>query len=284
MEQGLYLFRGFLVGLAGLLPGMSGSAFLVLFGMYRPLTTFLAHPLIHLRKNLRQYAPFFLAALAGLLVGSRLLAALFERQEVPLLHLFTGFMIGTLPDLYKAARKTRAGVGSWITLAGFLAACVGLAAWEARLGPDGIALPETIPVWFATGISLGLCSLLPGVNVAFLYIHFGIYQPLLEGVASLTPRVLFPVAIGAAAAILVFAKIVNLLFRIAEGPTHYGILGLIIGSVYLLYPGLDATLRQPLLHIGLLLLGLLLSLMLNQIAPPSRLPSGSETAPSHPDK
>ncbi len=54
-----HLLRGFLVGVAGLLPGLSGSTFLVVFGMYRPLTAALANPFADLPGTLRKFGLFF---------------------------------------------------------------------------------------------------------------------------------------------------------------------------------------------------------------------------------
>ena len=95
-----HLFHGFLVGIAGLLPGLCGSTLLVLFGLYRPLTAALAHPFADVRRNLVRFGPFFLAAGAGILVGSRALATIFARHETATLFLFMGFMLGVLPDLF----------------------------------------------------------------------------------------------------------------------------------------------------------------------------------------
>ena len=62
----LQLFYGFLVGLAGLLPGLCGSTLLVLFGLYRPLTAALAHPFRDFRGQLLRFGPFFVAAGLGI--------------------------------------------------------------------------------------------------------------------------------------------------------------------------------------------------------------------------
>ncbi len=285
MKLLLYLCKGFLVGFAGLLPGMSGSAFLVLFGMYQPLTAMLAHPFRNLRQNIRLYGPFFAAALAGLFIGSYGLSELFETYQIPLLHLFTGLMLGAVPALYVQTRRCRHGLGSWMVFALFFFFCLALAFWEAHMG-DEVELPTTWWTWFGTGASLGLCSLLPGANVAFLYIHFGIYQPLLEGVSHFHLSVLAPLVIGAAAAVLLFAKVVNWLFRVAEGPTGFAVLGLIAGSIPILYPGPTATLQMPVVNVLALLLGAGVSFGLNKLSVPksAECPMAAAARASQPDE
>lgn len=262
----LQLFRGFLVGLAGLLPGLCGSTLLVLFGLYRPLTAALAHPFVDFRRNLVLYGPFFLAAGAGVLVGSRLLATLFVRHETATLYLFIGFMAGTLPDLFRHAHRTQGGPAGWLAFAAMFLLCLALTAMEDQLIPRSIALQENWRVWLVAGAGVGLGSIIPGASVAFLLIYFDIYQPMLDGVARFDPHVLLPVVLGAGAAILLFARAADWLFRKAEGPATRGVLGLVVGSIWLVYPGWPggAPGRHGLL---LFLLGALLSALLNKLAP-----------------
>lgn len=263
----LLLFRGFLVGLAGLLPGLCGSTLLVLFGMYRSLTAALAHPFRDVRHNLVHYGPFFLAAGLGVLVGSRALATVFARHEIPTLYLFIGFMLGALPDLFRLARRTGGHPANWLAFAGMLLLCLALAAMENHLVPRSGSLGNNWKVWLVAGAGIGLGSIIPGASVAFLLIYFGLYQPLLDGVARLNPDILLPVVLGAGAAILLFARVVDGLFRKAEGAATRGVLGLVVGSLWLVYPGWPGG-GQGGLCLLLLGLGFAASALLNHLSPP----------------
>jgi putative membrane protein len=265
----LQLVRGFFVGIAGLLPGLCGSTVLVLFGIYRPLTAALAHPLADFRRNLVRFGPFFLAAGLGLLVGSRVLATVFLRHETATLYLFMGFMAGALPDLFRNAIRAGSRPIGWLVFAAMFALCLALAWLQGRLVPHGLALEENWGVWLLAGAGLGLGSIVPGASVAFLLIYFGIYQPLLNGVAGFDLRVLLPVVLGAGVAILIFARAADWLFRKAEGAATLGVLGLVAGSILLIYPGWPGG-ASGLRCLFLFLLGAGLSVFLNQLAPPPR--------------
>lgn len=263
----LQLVRGFLVGLAGLLPGLCGSTLLVLFGLYRPLAAALAHPVTGFRRNLLPFAPFFLAAGAGILAGSRLLVSVFVRHEVPMLYLFMGFMLGALPDLARPVRHRGGGTKGATAFAGMLLLCLGLALLQSRLVPRAAALEEHWGIWLAAGAGIGLGSIIPGASIAFLLIYFGLYPSLLAGVAGLDPRILGPVILGAGTAILMFARAADWLFRKAEGPATGGVLGLVAGSLWLAFPGWPGGARgfRCLFLLGL---GFVLSAGLNRLAPP----------------
>ena len=268
----LQLFYGFLVGLAGLLPGLCGSTLLVLFGLYRPLTAALAHPFRDFRGQLLRFGPFFLAAGLGILVGSRALATLFARHETATLYLFMGFMLGALPDLFRHAHRAGGGRSGWLAFAVAFLLCLALTAMQDQLLPRSVALQERWEIWVLAGAGIGLGSIVPGASVAFVLIYFGIYQPLLDGVARLDPRVLLPVVLGAAAAILAFAHAADWLFRKAEGHATRGVLGLVAGSIPLIYPGWPSG-AAGLKCLLLLGLGFVLSALLNKFSPPPHRPS-----------
>ena len=271
----LQLFYGFLVGLAGLLPGLCGSTLLVLFGLYRPLTAALAHPFRDFRGHLLRFGPFFLAAGLGILVGSRVLAEVFARHETATLYLFMGFMLGALPDLFRHAHRAGGGLGGWLAFAGAFLLCLALAALQDQLLPRRVALGGRWEIWLLAGAGIGLGSIVPGASVAFVLIYFGIYQPLLDGVARLDVRILLPVVLGAGAAILAFAQAADWLFRKAEGHATRGVLGLVAGSIPLIYPGWPGG-TTGLRCLLLLVLGFVVSALLNRFSPPPHKPFGDQ--------
>lgn len=257
---------GLLVGCAGLLPGVSGSTLLVLGGLYRPLTSALAHPWRDFRHLLLPLAPFFLAAGLGLLLGSRLLASFFERHETAARYLFMGLMLGALPHLWQHTRRTAGGRCGWVLGSILFLLCVGGALLDQHISPRPDTIVARWSIWLLAGAGLGLGSVIPGVSVAFILIALGIYEPLLTGVANLDWNVLLPIGLGALAAIFGFAHLADWLFRRAEGHTTRAIFGLVAGSILLLYPGWPggmASLRALLLCAA----GAVLSTLLNQFAP-----------------
>ena len=267
----LHLFRGFLVGLAGLLPGLCGSTLLVLFGIYRPLTAALAHPFENVRANLLHFGPFYLAAGIGILAGSRLLATAFARHEIPTLYLFIGFMVGALPDLFRHARRAGGPRSGWLAFIALFSACFALALLQMRLVPRGEMLDARWGIWLLAGAGIGLGSIVPGASVAFLLIYFGVYQPLLDGVASLNVAILLPVGLGAGAAVLLFARAADWLFRKAEGPATRGVLGLVTGSIVLVFPGWPGG-KQGMACLLLFLAGAAAAAFLNRLAPVEQKP------------
>jgi putative membrane protein len=236
-------------------------------GIYRPLTAALAHPFVNFRHNLVQFGPFFIAACIGILVGSRLLATAFARHEIAMLYLFIGFMLGALPDLFRHAHRAGGPPASWLAFAGMFLLCLILTSLQNHLVPRVESIHIHWVIWLAAGVVIGLGSIIPGASIAFLFIYFGIYQPLLDGVARFDPAILLPIVLGAGVAIFLFARAADWLFRKAEGPATRGVLGLVAGSILLVYPGWPGG-PQGLRCLLLLFLGFVLSALLSKLAPP----------------
>ena len=182
-----------------------------------------------------------------------------------MLYLFIGFMLGALPDLFRHAHRAKGRPSDWIAFAAMLALCLAMTVMQNRLPPRNTAIEGSTAIWLLAGAGIGLGSIIPGASVAFLLIYFNIYQPLLDGASRLQPAILLPVILGAALAILLFSRAADWLFRRAEAAATRGVLGLVVGSILLVYPGWPPA-HAPICF-SLLLLGLLLSAFLNKLAP-----------------
>lgn len=70
----------------------------------------------------------------------------------------------------------------------------------------------------------------------------GIYPLYLEAIASINLLILIPLGIGLILGALVFLKIIKYCLNNFCAQTYYSILGFILGSVLILYPGLPFSL------------------------------------------
>ncbi len=112
---------GALAATAWILPGVSGAFMLVLLGLYQPMLEALAE------ADFAVVAPFVAGLGMGLLAFSKVLVWLLARARAPCLALLTGFMAGSLIQLWPW-RETTAGTGAVAgdpALLGVLAAMAG---------------------------------------------------------------------------------------------------------------------------------------------------------------
>ncbi len=227
---------GLLIGIGCVLPGVSGGVMAVSFGLYRPMLDAVLGIFHDTRRKLLFLAPLALGGAAGLLLGARCLGTAMRLYEKPMLCLFTGFILGGVPDLLAEAEAGGRFRRRWL---GALAGGVLLALPMALLRAQGVerALSLTPLQALAVGLAEGVGTVVPGLSTSFLLMNLGWYQAYLEALAHPQAGVLGLVALGFAASALASMKAVQWLFDHARGYAYYAVLGFLLVSVALVFPG-----------------------------------------------
>ena len=227
---------GLLMGIGCVLPGVSGGVMAVSFGLYRPMLDAVLGIFHDTRRKLLFLAPLALGGAAGLLLGARCLGTAMRLYEKPMLCLFTGFILGGVPDLLAEAEAGGRFRRRWL---GALAGGVLLALPMALLRAQGVerALSLTPLQALAVGLAEGVGTVVPGLSSSFLLMNLGWYQAYLDALAHPQAGVLGLVALGFAASALASMKAVQWLFDHARGYAYYAVLGFLLVSVALVFPG-----------------------------------------------
>lgn len=230
------VLAGLLMGIGCVLPGVSGGVMAVSFGLYRPMLDAVLGIFHDTRRKLLFLAPLALGGAAGLLLGARCLGTAMRLYEKPMLCLFTGFILGGVPDLLAEAEAGGRFRRRWL---GALAGGVLLALPMALLRAQGVerALSLTPLQALAVGLAEGVGTVVPGLSTSFLLMNLGWYQAYLEALAHPQAGVLGLVALGFAASALASMKAVQWLFDHARGYAYYAVLGFLLVSVALVFPG-----------------------------------------------
>jgi len=259
MTRGFFeLLEGILVGAGGILPGISGAALAVVFGFYEELTALLAHPKREWRRFLYRRWALCVGIALGFVGFTILLKLFFAEWTVPLVYLFSGFIAGTLPSIWRAARRRgigpAGGVAFVLTAGSLLSAAflrhaglgpfapespfsqsLATAAAAARENPNALS-----PRWVLAGALIGTGSLLPGFSASFVLILLGLYEPLLDAAGTLNLPVLAQLGAGVLASVLVLSRLVNWLYGTFHDAMALAVLGFTVGSLILAFPGLPS--------------------------------------------
>ena len=173
---------GLLIGIGCVLPGVSGGVMAVSFGLYRPMLDAVLGIFHDTRRKLLFLAPLALGGAAGLLLGARCLGTAMRLYEKPMLCLFTGFILGGVPDLLAEAEAGGRFRRRWL---GALAGGVLLALPMALLRAQGVerALSLTPLQALAVGLAEGVGTVVPGLSTSFLLMNLGWYQAYLDALA-----------------------------------------------------------------------------------------------------
>jgi len=226
--------KGIFIGSGFILPGISGGVLAAVFGLYERMINFLAAVRTDFKENFLYFLPVGLGGIFGIFIFSVALSFFLELAEVPLMWFFIGCIGGTVPQLWKQAGKFgRRKLHIFTLIASAVLAFALLVGIERAAA--GVFAPS-FGSWVFAGGLIGLVAIVPGLSAANLLIFFEMYEPMTAGIAALDLWVILPLAIGAIAAVLVFAKLMALLLKRAYGSMFHAIIGFVVASTVLIIP------------------------------------------------
>lgn len=254
------IFKGMLVGIANIIPGVSGGTMSFVLGIYPQLTEAIGYFLIRPQKR-KEYSLFLLKLGIGIVLGFLLFAKLIvwllgvklpegsplPYSYVPTFGFFLGLILGSVFVLFKMQSDSKFSFKRLgLVFLGFFALLLvnslrnlkGTTGLEETIIKDfGIfkitMLPIARALWlFLVGILAAATMIVPGISGSALLVALGEYGPILSyvGERSITPIAVIGIgfAIGIWAATLLIAK----LLQKYPGATFYFILGLVIASCW----------------------------------------------------
>lgn len=238
-ETTTLLCKGALIGIANVIPGVSGGTVAVIMRIYDQLLGSISGFL----ADWKTHAWFLGRVLAGVAMGILVFSwvitwALREHRE-PTLFLFIGLIAGSCPGLFKEAKAK--GWHSWYLLP-FLAT-LAMMAWIALVGrPEGnTVLPSqdagTLLLLFLSGAVGAAAMVVPGISGSFVLLLMGTYATVIHSIKTFDLLNLAVIGAGVGLGLMAATLLIKRLLAIAFGPTYAAILGLVFGSLFILWPG-----------------------------------------------
>lgn len=222
-------WKGIIVGLGGVAPGLSGSVLLIIFGLYRNTLDALGSLLTHFRKNIRFLAPLVAGMVTGVLLFSRLIDFCLSSYEVPTRFCFLGLILGTLPMIWQEVKKEGFSPVYYAVIAGSAL----LGTWFFSWNPN--AFPQiTDPVLYQCillGVAVAATAIIPGVDPAVFLSTLGLYETYVHALATLDLSVLLPMAVGLALGAVIISFLMSSLFRLFYTGTYSVIFGIFLSMI-----------------------------------------------------
>lgn len=240
------VLKGMVIGIANIVPGVSGGTMMVAMGIYDKLI----HCITHLFKEFKRNVVFLLPIAVGMLIaiaGSSFgLTWLFENYPIQTNLLFVGLILGGLPAICKKVKGNKVKAGHIIAGLLFFALVVVFAAMgeaEGNAADISFSVVNVLKL-LLVGIIASATMVIPGVSGSMVLMLMGFYHPVLNAIkeffsalASLDMQgilegcaVLVPFGIGVVVGIFAIAKLVEIIFEKFPMYAYWAIIGLIVSS------------------------------------------------------
>ncbi|MBN8209676.1 DUF368 domain-containing protein [Bacillus sp. NTK071] len=263
------IYRGLLMGVSDLIPGVSGGTIAMVLGIYRRLISGINGLM---SKNWKKELGFFIPLLIGvglaLLLVSQLMEKLLQHYPQPTFFFFIGLIIGVVPFLLRKVeyKKTFEPLhyGLLILAAVLIASTLFLKGDGSGEVMKSLSFTDYIVLFFS-GWLASTAMILPGVSGSFVLLLLGSYKTVIHGLSSFQIPLLLTVGAGIIIGLSLTGKLISLLLKKYTVATYSVMIGLVIGSVVVLYPGFKSDIMLGIASVVTLLLGLGAAFILGKI-------------------
>lgn len=222
-------FKGIIVGIGGIAPGLSGSVLLVILGLYQKVITAIGTLFKNLKNNLIFLFPLLLGFGVGVIIFSKIINFLLENYEMYTRFAFLGLVLGTIPLFYKEVKKEGFNNKYYILILLSAIAGFSLFYFNKNLFPT-----ITDPNMFQSillGIAVAGSSIVPGVDSAVILSSLGLYELYVSSLSDFNLSVLIPAGFGLIIGALIISFFINKLIKRYYTGTFSIIFGLFLSII-----------------------------------------------------
>lgn len=234
--------KGAVIGIANIIPGVSGGTLAVVLGIYDQLVSAISS-LFAFDGDTRRETVIFLAHLAlgacsSIFILSSVMDYLYSTHMHPTVFFFIGLILGSIPTVVRQHTDMRPSASNIALLAIGIVAILSLSlATTGDAGESGDATGAGVALLFVAGVAGAAAMIVPGFSGSFVLVAMGVYWTLIDAVQAFDVITLLPAVAGGIIGIAVVSKGLDRLLKSYPSQFYYFILGLIIASIYELYPG-----------------------------------------------
>ena len=273
-------FLGFFIGLAVIVPGISGSTVAIIFKLYDSFLYALGNLLKQFKKCFVFLLPIGIGVVIGVLLGFIAVEKLLAILPFAVVCLFAGLMIGAFPAVTDEIKGAKMNAKRIVLFAVGLLIPVALGCYSAfTIGQAGGTLFESVSIWhillaIVIGAVVGITQIVPGLSASAFLMAVGWFTSLVDSVSmtywKANPKIFLiygALVVGFLVGMLGFSKLLTLIFAKARHTAYSMIVGLSLGSiismfvngdivkVYLSWENGSAFLLDVLLGVALLVAG-----------------------------
>ena len=237
MKNFVLYFKGLIIGMGAIIPGVSGGMLAITLGLYDKCVAILSNFFNNFKSNIKFLLPIFLGIITSVLLISKLINLLLLHFYVPTMFLFIGLILGA----FKTSVQEINFKSKYIILSVIIIIILTTLTFIKVNDVDYniiVNFSSFIKLIFV-GITYAFATVVPGVSSTALMIMLGYYSLIIDIISNLTNlnktlsyiTIIIPLAIGLIIGVILFSKLMDYLFKNKRLLTNYIIFGLVCSSI-----------------------------------------------------
>lgn len=242
----LLVIKGFIMGIANIIPGVSGGTLALILGIYEDFIGAISHFFSNLKKNIYFLIPIAIGMLLAIASLSRVIDYSYKHFPIPTSLFFVGLVLGGIPMLVGKVRgkKEVKQASSYVIFALTFLLVMVMACSDFIFGEGlkvsfaNMGLVQYL-LLFIVGVVAAATMVIPGVSGSLVLMLLGYYYPVLTVIKECTKLqnlgsniiILGVFGVGVLLGIVLISKLIEFLFQKYETKTYFGVLGFIVASI-----------------------------------------------------
>ena len=231
---------GIILGITVIVPGLSTGTMAVVFNVYNRLIEVITPNIKKIFASWKFLLPLVAGCFAGLFLFSKIIVILLENYPIPTNWFFIGLIAGSIPLIYRGMCSFKLPHLSSIICAILALAVIVVFAFVKPVEDSAVytaLTPQVFGLLFVGGILAAIALIIPGISGAFMLVVIGLYRTALQAVSDLNIMILASLILGVFVGLLIGAAFIRFLLSKVPRETYGAILGLVVGSIIVLYHG-----------------------------------------------
>lgn len=247
-EKGLDLIKGLAIGVAFIIPGVSGGTMAVILGIYDKIINAVNKLAKKFVESIRVLLPIAIGAVLAILICWYPFKLAFEHIMLVMVSLFAGFILGGMPGIIDEVRGVKIKPIYIVATVIAIILSIALGVLSVLMKLNIQSFYDSRPWWLyilviLAGIVSSFALVMPGISGSMILMVLGFYTPtlnLIDNFLSWTNvgpsiSILACLVIGVVIGVVIASKIMAYLLSKFRIGTFYAIIGIIIGSLIAIY-------------------------------------------------
>lgn len=249
MKAILLFLKGFIMGIANIIPGVSGGTLAIILGIYEKLINILSAFWKNIKESIKFLLPLLLGLGVAIIAGSFAVDWGLENFPIATTMFFIGLVLGGIPFIYIKVHKKYSFLNvSIFIIVVAIVLLISLLAFDRNVSLDNLNFLLIIRLFFV-GMIAAATMIIPGISGSLVLMNIGYYESIIDALKGLTKLstmghsicVLLPFGIGVLVGLFLIARLIKLLLSKFPVQSYFAILAFIIASIVCIIIKMDTS-------------------------------------------